>query len=256
MDHGNFETFAARKAFEVSYALFRLSTKIKNGNFAAYVESHATSLLSAAALEDYKGAHRALVAIDYFMKLGAEIGAISYENSNIITRETSGLYSAIADFNNQAKTTEIDIQDIFSETRGQKKKQAKHDKKEKEEIRVNIDNSENEIEIGKNNDMTGESGNQAIGADHSAKTRQSAILDIIRQSNVCRLKDIMRDIHEFFPDISERTVRYDLQRLVEEGTVERTGSGGPATFYQIKGESDSNYMGRKMEVGEVEVGEI
>jgi hypothetical protein len=46
----------------------------------------------------------------------------------------------------------------------------------------------------------------------------------------CRMKDLMAT----FPDVSERTLRNDLQRLLFQNKVDRIGSGGPASFYVIK----------------------
>jgi repressor of nif and glnA expression len=34
------------------------------------------------------------------------------------------------------------------------------------------------------------------------------------------------------PDTSERTIRYDLQTLVEQSLVERIGNAGPLVFYR------------------------
>jgi hypothetical protein len=60
--------------------------------------------------------------------------------------------------------------------------------------------------------------------------RQIAILDKIRQSGNCKL----REIQEVLPNCSERTIRYDLEELIERNLVERIGSGGPAVSYQIR----------------------
>jgi len=68
------------------------------------------------------------------------------------------------------------------------------------------------------------------------KDRQSVILDKIRQSGNCRT----RDLQAVFPGLSERTLRYDLQRLVEEGKIERGGGGGPASWYRLKDGMESS----------------
>ena len=60
--------------------------------------------------------------------------------------------------------------------------------------------------------------------------RQIAILDRIRQSGNCKL----RDIQEILPDCSERTIRYDLEELIERNLIERIGAGGPAVSYRIR----------------------
>jgi len=59
--------------------------------------------------------------------------------------------------------------------------------------------------------------------------RQSAILEKIRQLPNCQLKDLM----ESFAEVSERTLRYDLQKLFNQGLIERIGAG-PSTYYVIK----------------------
>jgi DeoR/GlpR family transcriptional regulator of sugar metabolism len=58
----------------------------------------------------------------------------------------------------------------------------------------------------------------------------AAILDRIRQSGNCRLRDIL----EMLPDYSERTIRCDLQTLVEQGSMERIGADGPSVYYRIR----------------------
>jgi hypothetical protein len=63
--------------------------------------------------------------------------------------------------------------------------------------------------------------------------RQEEILQIIRQKGTCRFKDIQ----EGLPDVSERTIRYDLGRMSEEGIIERVGAGGPDTFYRVREKS-------------------
>ena len=69
--------------------------------------------------------------------------------------------------------------------------------------------------------------NEEDGLD--ATIRQSSIMEKIRQLPNCQLKDLM----ESFTDVSERTLRYDLQKLFNQGLVERIGAG-PSTHYVIK----------------------
>jgi Fic family protein len=63
----------------------------------------------------------------------------------------------------------------------------------------------------------------------------------IRQSDIFqKIKDLpgesiqLKDLMGFFPGVSERTLRYDLQRLSAEGKIERIGQGGPATYYKAR----------------------
>ena len=81
-----------------------------------------------------------------------------------------------------------------------------------------------------------ESGNGVFGNGSSGngllrqETRQTAILEKLRQSGNCRL----RDLQEVLPDCSERTLRYDLETLSARNLVERVGSGGPSVFYRLR----------------------
>ena len=68
--------------------------------------------------------------------------------------------------------------------------------------------------------------------DDNSAIRQSAILDKIRQSG--NGKVFSKDIFAAFPDISQRTLRYDLQKLCRQGSIVRLGEGGPNTAYQLR----------------------
>ena len=59
-----------------------------------------------------------------------------------------------------------------------------------------------------------------------AEMRQSAILERIRQIGNCRFGDIQA----ILPETSERTIRYDLEALVQKGLVERLGTGGRSVY--------------------------
>jgi DeoR/GlpR family transcriptional regulator of sugar metabolism len=44
----------------------------------------------------------------------------------------------------------------------------------------------------------------------------------------------LRDVAEILPGVSERTLRYDIQRMVDKKIVERVGGGGPHSFLRLK----------------------
>ncbi|MDO8443020.1 MAG: DeoR family transcriptional regulator [bacterium] len=67
-----------------------------------------------------------------------------------------------------------------------------------------------------------ESGNRTI--------RQNLISERIRQSGKANVRTLINQ----FPGVSERTLRYDLQRLCDQGVVEKIGSSGPGTSYAPK----------------------
>lgn len=65
---------------------------------------------------------------------------------------------------------------------------------------------------------------------YGSDKRQAAIAEKIKELGNCRLKDLM----EYMPDVSERTIRYDLQKLIESKVIERVGGGGPFSFYRAR----------------------
>ena len=65
------------------------------------------------------------------------------------------------------------------------------------------------------------------GSEESVATRHALIVEIMKKNGECRL----RDLQEFFPEISDRALRYDLQRLTEDGFIEKIGQG-PAVVYK------------------------
>lgn len=67
-----------------------------------------------------------------------------------------------------------------------------------------------------------ESGNRTV--------RQNLISERVRQSGKINVKELIGQ----FPGVSERTLRYDLQRLCDQGVVEKVGSSGPGTSYITK----------------------
>lgn len=60
--------------------------------------------------------------------------------------------------------------------------------------------------------------------------RQSTIMNKAKDIGRCQLKDFM----EILPNVSERTLRYDLHKLCEQGVLERVGGSGVSSFYQLK----------------------
>lgn len=69
-----------------------------------------------------------------------------------------------------------------------------------------------------------------IKASLSAADRQQRITDTIRQNPEARMRDLLAAL----PGVSERTLRYDLERLAASGKIEREGMGGPATRYRLR----------------------
>ena len=214
MPDDNFSQFAAKKAYEISYAIFRVSGILKNGSLAKQLEDQALKILSTAILKDYAECQRVLNSIEYLLRLGTDVNLINPANSYLVINEIGNFNSAIAEFENTAKLPDLNLEPIFSKKP------------------IPVDNmpasprpAPPKIERGERVETGPE-----VKKEHTA-IRQSAILERIRQFGNCRL----RDIQEFLPDVSDRTVRYDIQALIEQGLIEKVGTAGLSSHYQIRG---------------------
>jgi hypothetical protein len=229
----------SKKAYEVSYALFRIASRLGHKALEENLEEQALNLLTAIAAGESVKSQASIRVIRHLLKFGEDTGILNPINCRLINSELDTLNSAIAEFDEAAKPAEVDLHKIFSENGAAFSRSV-----------VNADfatraSSEypatGKIESVSNGSY--ENGNVSNGLNANgngnivkAAMRQSAILERIRQNHDlpaqagCRLKDIQ----EALQDVSERTVRYDLQNLLEQGLIERSGNGGPATFYRVR----------------------
>jgi hypothetical protein len=209
------ERFILTKAYEVAYALFRLAAQMQEKDFAEPLRASGTALLAAAAAEDHAAAERSLRVMECLVKFGGDVAMIGTQNVEVMVREIYALDAAIAERKTAVKTDEVNVAEIFS----------------KPEIAEHSAGPAAEPEPMRIEDFSGpqrEASSPVRQPSHDSAIRQSAILERIRQSGNCRL----RDIQDVLPNISERTIRYDLQTLVEQNLVNRIGNAGPSVFYR------------------------
>ncbi|GEM_PF-1526678 len=248
--------FFYKKAFEISYALFRIAAIVKSRSFGNLLEEKANMLLNSIISEDYQAAISCLRAIDYFMRFGGDIGLIHQNNSEIIIKEARDLNSAIVDFPENSRLPELNFEKLFSKNLVPEKefipaKKMNPDRTAgavsgrgsiqeisappryhnvRQEWRGGLKNTakselpEDESEIVGKRLPEIEEINPA-----KAGIRQSRIIGRIQEIENCRFGELQ----DFFPEIGERTLRYDLQSLVDRGLVERMG-GGRNSSYGVK----------------------
>lgn len=206
--------FVLKKAYEVSYAVFRISSRTANAALKEHLERQALSLLDAATVENYAWVSTVSKAIEYLVRFGGDVGLIHEANSEMIISQLATMNTAIAGPEKAATTEEVFLDDIFS-GHGELFPAGA------------VGNAATSVA---KRQQDAPASTEASGIDNPA-IRQTAILNKIRQSGNCRIKDIQ----ELLPDCSERTIRYDLQTLVEQNLVERVGAGGPSVFFRARG---------------------
>jgi hypothetical protein len=216
-----FRERATQKAFELSYAIFRVSSVMTSRTFADRLEHQALLLLEAATFENYASMKHSLQTIEYFIRLAADTNLVHGPHAEQIFQELVNLYRAIEAHEEKEVAPPVSLEGIFSSEPVQDNKSGNP--------------TYETLQVPKAEALTDTARPVHRSQVFSASMRQSKILEKIRQSGKisdgqpgCRFKDLL----EALPDSSERTLRYDLQDLIEQGLIERLGTGGPATYYQ------------------------
>jgi len=241
---------AAKKAYEIAYALFRVSAKIAESSVKEKLESEAINLLISANAEDYGNAAKTVAAIDALVKFSVDLNMVSISNGDVLLREIGAMNEAIIECLD--KSDDVDVSKFFSAPSGVPVKTRTHDivipaifAKHAPapssaapvvipaKAGIQVSPPERPADLGsvlqqEDSPVLPQSGNPANVI--KSGNRQIAILDRIRQSGNCKLKEIQ----EILPDCSERTIRYDLEELIERNLVERIGSAGPAVSYRVR----------------------
>lgn len=224
--------YLSQKAFEIGYAVFRVSRSLPDKSLVYYLENRVLDMVDAVLVGEYQRASLSSGSLEYLIHLGVEGGIIGHNTGQTIVSELNWFNSAIAGLGNSAKAVDVDLGGIFS-------KPGSH----RVGSKISLPGSPVEIstssvatgEISEGGDLVNleESGNAAKQLPaYVSEQRHSLIVDKVRDLGYCRLKDLQ----DLLPGVSERTVRYDLQKLLSEGLIERIGNGGPSTFYRLKRE--------------------
>jgi hypothetical protein len=174
-------------------------------------------------------------------KFAGDVNLISPANSNILLGEIYTLDAAIIESRNAANNDRLNLSDIFSKAEPEVTPPAvMYDNPAIEDVATEdaaIEESANDNPAMKIAAVAANSNparhipaTENPANNINAEIRQSTIVEKIRQSGNCRIKDIK----ELLPDTSERTIRYDLQSLLEKHLIERVGEGGPSVFYRLR----------------------
>jgi len=256
-----FGTPETQKAYELSYATFRVAALVRKPDLKERLERQAAIILERAASGDL-AIGEPLETLRALIMLSEGIGEIRYVNAKVLLRELGNLERIVKaaappspGYGGQVE--EFDIERMFSTTatgkagvedsirriqerRGAEiEEAARHAHKvdsvvptnsvtnpAKPETRQNGNGSAKLTTSGNGNGSA--SSPQGGNGNGNGEARASAIYAKIQRGNAS-IKDLLAE----FNGVSERTLRYDLQRLVEQGRIERVGSGGPGTYYRL-----------------------
>jgi hypothetical protein len=194
------------KIFELAYALVRISSRAGrlSPKFAEYYCAEALSLVKSCEEGNHEAIRRSLNIVESLSRLGQEAGWIFVHHAEAVIAAAQAVGQSLGDAKGASEDFEIfppaptRMQPIFSPQVQDANGSQKSKWQDKE--------------------------------DFVADKRQELIVSLIKRKGDCHLKDITSAM----PSISERTIRYDLQKLIEIGRVERIGGGGPFSYFRVK----------------------
>ncbi|MFH0890645.1 MAG: DeoR family transcriptional regulator [Candidatus Liptonbacteria bacterium] len=216
-----------KKGFEIAYATFRIAAG-QDSAIRSALHAHAIGIMESARTLNKTSFDNHLAGLGSILKIIAESGLIRQNHADLIIAELQNLNSAMNSAILPNSATEPEIGKIFTPLPRQFGNPAIRQREPREQKTVVRSQFMPEIksEAGSETKEVGDSPKNSP----EANVRREAILSKIRQVGDCRL----RDIQEALPDISDRTLRYDIQELMASGEVERVGGGGPATHYRVR----------------------
>ena len=246
----------SEKAQEIGYALIRVAAYVRRRDFRSRLEELAFALVDNVASPEPDAVLEIIAAAENVIKLGSSVYEIETVNARILLRELNGLASAIRQSfgidrlpdlstmfspTSSASLLQDDVSELPHTSTESNERVAAYDTDSALPIsdgfkETKVDIADDEVSSLLHSSEKQQPGMVSVGS----AIRQSAILEKIKLSSAaltgngiikgCRMKDLIAE----FPDVSERTLRYDLQRLLQHGAIDRLGNGGPASYYVMK----------------------
>lgn len=239
-----------RDAYAAAYAGFRLAQTIRIAGLKEAIEAKSLSLLIAALDGNPAIQLESIAGLETILGFGRDTGHIHPLTAELLFAELARLknnpakeknYPNVAEsYDSAMQPTMLSREDLFP--------RGAEDAGESFFVGQNVNGNLSQVflkseENNNNNKKNGETVIEAADdreylpvSQEAYLIRKSAILEKIRQSGNCR----MRDLQEIAGNISERTLRYVLNRMMQEGLIERIGNSGPATYYRLREENGNS----------------
>ena len=250
-----FGTPETQKTYELSYATFRVAALVRKPDLKERLERQAAIILERVASGDL-AIVEPLETLRALIMLSEGIGEIRYVNAKVLLRELGNLERMVKaaappspGYGGQGE--EFDIERMFSTTAtgkaGVEDSIRRIQERRKEEVDsvmpTSVATNPEKPAVPTGRQETRQNGNGSAklttsgngNGNGNSEARASAIYAKVQRGNTS-IKDLLAEFGSAsspLGGVSERTLRYDLQRLVEQGKVERVGNGGPGTYYRL-----------------------
>ncbi|MEK7554774.1 MAG: DeoR family transcriptional regulator [Patescibacteria group bacterium] len=247
------------QADRIAFALIKIAAYVRRPELRRRIEESAFNLIEMVAKRDIQRFFEAIPATEALVRVGKTIYEIEPMNADMLISEIGNLKSEIrqiAELSLPPKYEQVfnsvQLQNLWNSSQQTGFRKIEEDIKNyrfrpeiskihSETIMAKTDSQKpksQEIIEERNKEDKEENGTKSEGILSTSLTldnpamRQSAIADKIRKfgNKTAQLKDIVAE----FSNVSERTLRYDLERLCNQGVIERIGQGGPGTYYRAR----------------------
>lgn len=226
------------KAQKVSHALIRVAAFVRRPYLRSRLEAVSIDVLETVTLKDYEKAVGTISVAKALVDFSAPIYEMETINASLIGSELEVMRDMLKNMIGSGDHTAISK--LFENTNRQMNRQSAIKESESaielpNELPIGQEVAESVADLNLEQEPNDNGGLISIGA----AIRQSAILEKIRSMSIrdsrgeiagCKMKDLLA----VFPDVSERTLRNDIQRLMVQGSIERLGNGGATSAYVIK----------------------
>lgn len=220
-------SFIIEKSQEICFAVMRVSAHIRRVEFRHNLERLSYKLLDSVSFSESELAIATIAAMRNFVVFGKNIFEIEPLNAKVLDRELEQLSNEVKRF--AGIDSLPDLESIFT-----RKLDVRRSVAPQKEVLKAKKAPDREI-VDKVNPAIRQSGNNtetAISDEQSAEIRKEKIYIMLSTAAEKRLA--LKDIVAAFPEVSERTIRYDLKKLFRQGRIERQGSGGPSNYYMVR----------------------
>lgn len=217
----------SQKAHDIAFATFRVAALVGHRKLREELQNSAVELAvnyEAVANPALAKSATVISILERLITLGESIKEIGPISARVLKRELGNLQTAIKEANaaiqvatsGKKEPQEANLDDIFGSS-------------------GNLNGNPPAGGEAKKSEETKEANTASLEATKEALSsvseRQMAILESIRQNEFCRLRNIVDDVD----GVSPRTIRNDIQDLINMGLVRRVGNGGPASYFQLTG---------------------
>jgi len=226
--------FIKNRSFEIAWAVFRCANIIKQPKLKIELENASVDIVANLGIVDN------LEKLEQLIRLAEVVEEISKINAFILFREIDNLKEAIRQWNSairqerEEKEKSSAIDKIFEKTPVPLFEKDNSSAKLTTSSSAIVRQSENSSAKLTTSSSAKEFGNELANGNSSAisieEDRQNRLFKKVQELGKTTTKELMAS----FPDISERTIRFYLLRLCDQGLVSRIGSTGPGSYYVAK----------------------